>query len=87
MVPLCNITPYMPYYCAHYSLGLTKLHSLTPAAANHPRVTLASTSAHLGCADCINCSTDLVNCLYAADVREKREDSDREKKESLNNIV
>lgn len=76
--PLCNITPYLLYCSAHYSLGLTKQHSLSPAAANRPRVTLASASAHLGYTHCINCSTDLVNCLSAADRRKRREESDRE---------
>lgn len=52
-------------------------YSLSPAAANHPSVTLATTSAHLGCTHCINCSNDLVNCLSAADVR-RREDCVRE---------
>lgn len=54
-----------------------KLHSRSPAAANHSWVTLASRSAHLGCTHWINCSTDLVNCLSAADVRKRREDSNK----------
>ncbi len=85
--PLCNIAPYLLYCSAHYSLGLTKQHSLSPAAANHPRVTLASASAHLGYTHCINCSTDLVNCLSAADVRKRREESDRERERERTGMI
>lgn len=78
--PLCNITSYLLYCSAHYSLGSDKAaQPVSPAAANHPRVTLASASAHLGYTHCINCSTDLVNCLSAADVRKRRGESDRER--------
>lgn len=63
--------------------ALTKRHSLSPPAANHPRVMLASTSAHLGNTHCINCSTDLVNCLSAADVRKSIEESDGEREREL----
>lgn len=86
--PVCNIAPYLLYCSAHYSLGLTKQHSLSPTTAKHPTVMLASTSAHLGCTHCINCSTDLVNCLSVADVRKRREESDREsERENWNDIV